>query len=190
MPSEPFVSESFVPHVVILGSRAVARTLAAFVACMGWPLTVWERDVAEHPWPEGTLTVARVFAESPESLPAHAFAVVARGHEGDPESVEALLRAGAERVFLVASAKRAEGVLAQVAQRLENPALLERVSAPAGIDLGGQETAAIALSLVAEMQWRAAECTGELRPMVELRAARLERSRTGQRNLSCPGQRA
>lgn len=183
------MSEPFVPQVVILGSRAVARTLAAFVATMGWPLTVWERDVDEYAWPAGTTTVARVFSESPEALPAHSFAIIARGHEGDPESLEALLRAGAERVFLVASARRAEGVLAQVAQRLENPALLERVSAPAGIDLGGQETAAIALSLVAEMQWRAAGCTGELRPMVELRAARLERSRTGQRNLSCPGQR-
>lgn len=183
------MSEAFVPHVVILGTRAVARTLAAFVACMGWPLTVWERDVDDHSWPEGTSTVARVFAESPEPLPAHAFAVVARGHEGDPESVEALLRAGAERVFLVASARRAAGVLEQVARRLEAPVLLERVSAPAGIDLGGQETAAIALSLVAEMQWRAAGGLGELRPLTELRAARVERSRTGQRNLACPGQR-
>jgi len=183
------MSEPFVPHVVILGSRAVARTLAAFVAHMGWPLTVWERDVVEYAWPEGTARVPKVFADSPEPLPPHTFAVVARGHEGDPESVEALLRAGAERVFLVASARRAEGVLEQVASRVGDESLLERVSAPAGIDLGGQETAAIALSLVAEMQWRAAGCTGELRPMVELRAARLERSRTGQRNLACPGQK-
>jgi len=190
MSSEPFVSESFVPQVVILGSRAVARALAVFVRSMGWSLTVWERDVADHPWPEGTLTVARVFAESPESLPPHAFAVVARGHEGDPESVEALLRAGAERVFLVASAQRAEGVLEQVASRLQDAALLARVSAPAGLDLGGQETAAIALSILAEMQWRAAGCVGELRPMTELRAARLAHSRSGQRHLACPGQRA
>ncbi len=184
------MTEAFVPNVVILGSRAVARELAFFVARMGWPLMVWERDAGEHAWPEGTRTVDKVFAESPEPLPSQTFAVVARGHEGDPESVEALLRAGAERVFLVASARRAEGVLALVAERLGDPGLLERVSAPAGIDLGGQKTPAIALSLIAEMQWRAAGCTGELRPMVELRAARLERSRTGQRNLSCPGQRA
>ncbi|MEO1752198.1 XdhC family protein [Thiofaba sp. EF100] len=184
------MSEPVVPQVVILGSRAVARTLAAFVAAMGWPLTVWERDVGEHAWPAGTRTVARVFSEAPEPLPAHTFAVIARGHEGDPESVEALLRAGAERVFLVASARRAEGVLEQVARRLEDSALLARVSAPAGLDLGGQETAAIALSLVAEMQWRAAGGLGELRPLTELRAARLERSRTGQRDLACPGQRA
>lgn len=183
------MSEPFIPNVVILGCRAVARELAAFVARMGWPLTVWERDVDDYPWPEGTATVARVFAESPVSLPPRTFAVIARGHEGDPESVEALLRAGAERVFLVASARRAEGVLEHVTGQLGDEALLARVSAPAGIDLGGQETVAIALSLVAEMQWRAAGCTGELRPMVELRAARLERSRTGQRNLSCPGQR-
>lgn len=183
------MGEAFVPNVVILGSRAVARELAVFVSRMGWPLAVWETDVAEHDWPEGTTTVAKVFSETPESLPSQTFAVIARGHEGDPESVEALLRAGAERVFLVASARRAEGVLELVGGRLDDTRLLERVSAPAGIDLGGQETAAIALSLIAEMQWRAAGMTGELRPMVELRAARLERSRTGQRHQSCPGQR-
>ncbi|MEW6765044.1 MAG: XdhC family protein [Pseudomonadota bacterium] len=183
------MSEPFLPNVLILGSRAVARELAHFVSRMGWPLAVWERDAGEHTWPDGAGTVNRVFAEAPEPLPPYTFAVIARGHEGDPESVEALLRAGAERVFLVASAKRAEGVLALVAERLGDPGLLERVSAPAGIDLGGQETAAIALSLVAEMQWRAAGAAGELRPMVELRAARLERSRTGQRDLACPGQR-
>lgn len=181
--------EAFVPNIVILGSRAVARELAVFVSRMGWSLTVWEKDADEHDWPEGTAMVAKVFSESPEPLPPLTFAVIARGHEGDPESVEALLRAGAERVFLVASAKRAEGVLGLVASRLNDASSLERVSAPAGIDLGGQETAAIALSLLAEMQWRAAGMQGELRPMVELRAARLERSRTGQRNQSCPGQR-
>lgn len=181
--------EAFVPNVVILGSRAVARELAVFVSRMGWLLTVWEKDVGEHDWPAGAVTVAKVFAESPEPLPQHTFAVIARGHEGDPESVEALLRAGAEHVFLVASARRAEGVLELVASRLDDASLLECVSAPAGIDLGGQDTAAIALSLIAEMQWRAAGMQGELRPMVELRAARLERSRTGQRSQSCPGQR-
>lgn len=181
--------EPFVPNVLVLGSQAVARELAAFVSRMGWPLSVWERDVAEHVWPPGTTALARVFDENPCPLSPGTFAIVARGHEGDSESVEALLRAGAERVFLVASSRRAEGVLAEVATRLDDISLLERVSAPAGIDLGGQETAAIALSLVAEMQWRAAGCAGELRPMVELRAERLERSRTGQRNLSCPGQR-
>ncbi|MEW6445387.1 MAG: XdhC family protein [Pseudomonadota bacterium] len=183
------MSDPFVPHVIILGSRAVARELAFFVARMGWPLSVWERDVREHAWPPGAILVDRVYAESPEPLPPRGFAVIARGHEGDPESVEALLRMGVERVFLVASAKRAEGVLQTVAGRLDDASLIERVSAPAGIDLGGQETSAIALSLVAEMQWRAAGMTGVLRPMVEVRAARTDQSVTGQRDVFCPGQR-
>ena len=175
--------------LLILGSGEIARCLARLVDAAGWPVTVCEPDVADHEWPAAVRREASVYADAPWPLPAGTHAVIARGHEGDPDSVAALLGHGAERVYLIASARRAANVLDEVAGRGIGEDVLARVSGPAGLDLGGQGSAEIALSILAEMQWRRAGCRGELRPAVELRGRRLDKSREGQRFSSCPGQR-
>lgn len=175
--------------ILILGSGEIARYLARLAALAGFSVQVAEADVADHDWPAGVETRAAVYTDVPWPLPAGTHAVVARGHQGDPESVRCLLEQGAERVYLIASARRADNVIEAVRQNLSDPALLARLSAPAGIDLGGNGSAQIALSILAEMQWRMAGEQGELRPMTERRQARLDKTRSGQRFESCPGQR-
>ncbi len=171
-------------RILVLGSGEIARCLARLAVDAGLAVTVSEADVAEHDWPAAVETTARVFTDAPWRLPEATHAVVARGHVGDPESVAGLLENGAERVYLIASARRAENVLAGI-----EGAGPERVSAPAGIDIGGQASGAIAVSILAEILWRAGGEAGRLRPAVELRAERLSRSRSGQRHDHCPGQR-
>jgi len=143
----------------------------------------------QHNWPSSVRLIARNWPDGPWALPEHCHAVVARGHDRDAESVHALLERGAERVYLIASARRAESIIDTLSQTLTDVALLERLSSPAGLDLGGQSSGAIALSILAEIQWRISGGVGQLRPAYEFRDDRLAHSLTGQRNIGCPGQR-
>lgn len=177
--------------LLVLGSGDIARRLVSMAALLdGLAVTVAEADVADHDWPVGVETVARNWPDAPWALESGTHAVILRGHDRDNESLQTLLERGAEHVYLVASARRADWVLRAAGGLNSHKALLERISAPAGLDIGGQDSGAIALSLLAEIQWRLQGGTGGLiRTMAAARAERLDRSRTGQRDQSCPGKR-
>ncbi|MDD3608512.1 MAG: XdhC family protein [Halothiobacillaceae bacterium] len=177
-------------EILILGAGEIARALAVLARACDLPVMVTDPQAHAHAWPQGVVLRDAVYAETPWPLGAQTHAVVARGHEGDPESVHSLLLHGVGRVYLIASARRAQNVLDSVAPRLPETAWLEKVSAPAGIDLGGASSADIALSILAEIQWRRQGAAGSLRPAVEKRAERLGISLSGQRFEFCPGQRA
>jgi xanthine dehydrogenase accessory factor len=83
-------------------------------------------------------------------LPADTAAVVVASHGRDEEDVlAAALTAGVPYVALVASRARAAGVLGAVAAR--GVADVERVHAPAGLDIGARTPTEIALSIYAEL---------------------------------------
>jgi xanthine dehydrogenase accessory factor len=87
-------------------------------------------------------------------LPADTAAVVVASHGRDEEDVlAAALTAGVPYVALVASRARAAGVLGAVAAR--GVADVERVHAPAGLDIGARTPTEIALSIYAQLvaQW-------------------------------------
>jgi xanthine dehydrogenase accessory factor len=83
-------------------------------------------------------------------LPADTAAVVVASHGHDEEEVlAAALTAGVPYVALVASRARAAGVLGAVAAR--GVADVERVHAPAGLDIGARTPVEIALSIFAQV---------------------------------------
>jgi xanthine dehydrogenase accessory factor len=118
------------PLLTIVGESPAARTLAALACTVGWRV----RD--DHV--EG----------------ADAVVVATMGH-GDEELLTAALGSGAGYVGLVASAKRAASVLAELRARgLDEEAVL-RVRAPAGLDLGPSSQEEIAVAILAELvAWR------------------------------------
>jgi xanthine dehydrogenase accessory factor len=172
----------------ILGKGDIARYLVRIAQAADYAVTVCEPGLAAHDWPNGVQLVDKIYSDAPWSLPVHSHAVIARGHEGDAQSVVSLLQQGAEHVYLIASARRAQAVIQQAQTLAVSPLDLERLSAPAGLDLGGSESADIALSIVAEIQWR--RQAGSLLPLRELRQARAAKAATTIHDADCPGRRA
>lgn len=142
------------PALLVLGTGEIARSLTQLAITATYPVTVCDPKVHEFEFPASAALVDKVFAEQPWQLAPHTHAIIARGHEGDPESVASLLNHDAHHVYLVASRRRAPGVIDAALPLLSDEHLLSRLSAPAGIDLGGNASFEIALSVLAEIQWR------------------------------------
>jgi len=117
------------PLLAVVGDAPAARTLRELAAVLGWRTTA---DV------EGAEAV-----------------VVASMGRGDEESLAAALASGAGYVGLVASAKRASSVTAELRQRGVDEESLARIRSPAGLDLGPSAQEEIAVAILAELvAWR------------------------------------
>lgn len=174
--------------LLVLGSGEIARLLVTLAHHADYTITVCDDNVGHYSWPEDITLNATNFSEQPWPLTQHTHAIIARGHQGDAENLLSLLQHDAGHVYLIASAARSQGIIDQVSPLLPDPSLLKRLSAPAGLSLGGQSSYEIALSILAEIQWRSHD-RQPIQPLTELRASRLDNSSTGQRFQSCPGKR-
>jgi xanthine dehydrogenase accessory factor len=85
---------------------------------------------------------------------ADAVVIASMGHD-DQEALEAALASGAGYVGLVASAKRAAAVTAELRDRGVDEESLARIRSPAGLDLGPSTQDEIAVAILAELvAWR------------------------------------
>jgi xanthine dehydrogenase accessory factor len=124
---EPQVPE---PAVSILGESPAAGTLADLATRIGWRVT---RDIGPA---------------------AEAVVVATMGH-GDEDLLGAALETPAGYIGLVASARRAAAVLAELRERGLDEETLARVRSPAGLDLGPSTQEEIAVAILAELvAWR------------------------------------
>jgi xanthine dehydrogenase accessory factor len=118
------------PLLAIVGESPAARTLGDLARAIGW----------------------RVQTEDVEGADA---AVVATMGHGDEDLLSAALGSGAGYIGLVASAKRAASVLAELRARGLDEESVLRVRAPAGLDLGPSSQEEIAVAILAELvAWR------------------------------------
>lgn len=141
--------------ILILGSGEIARYLASIADALGHAITICANDVGEHRWPRRITQRLHNFQDRPWSLTSNTHAVIAQGHKGDAKSLAALLNHRAEHVYLIASKKRAHEVVQSARPLIKNSDSLDkRLSSPAGLNLGGQSSSEIALSVLAEIQWR------------------------------------
>jgi xanthine dehydrogenase accessory factor len=128
-----------VPHLVIVGSSPMTRTLAELARALDWRTDLVSTaeftadSVSDHGADERSMVV-----------------VATQGH-GDEEMIE---RAAAMRpayLGLVASRKRGEALLGYLAERGVPRDQLERVHAPAGLDLGKTSHEEMAVAILAEL---------------------------------------
>jgi xanthine dehydrogenase accessory factor len=114
------------PLLAVVGESPAASTLATLAATIGWRV---ERTIGDA---------------------ADAVVVATMGH-GDEEALAAALAAGVGYVGLVASARRAETVLAALRADGTDEEALARVRSPAGLDLGPSTQQEIAVAVLAEL---------------------------------------
>ena len=113
----------------VVGEAPAARTLRELAGALGW---------------RTTSTIEG----------ADAVVIASMGHE-DEDALEAALASSAGYVGLVASAKRASGVTAELRDRGVDEESLARIRSPAGLDLGPSTQEEIAVAILAELvAWR------------------------------------
>ncbi len=123
-----------VPHLVIVGSSPMAHTLAELARTLGWSTDLLStQDFAVRHADERSMVV-----------------VATQGH-GDEDMIERAVAMRPAYLGLVASRKRAEAVLGYLAERGVPQDQLDRVHAPAGLDLGRTSHEEMAVAILAEL---------------------------------------
>lgn len=131
------------PHLVAVGGSPAVRTLVSLAETLDWRVDLVGEDLT---WPD--------------IAPSSAVVVATQGHYDEP-AIETALSTDAGYIGLVASPKRAETILGYLRDRGVAEDQLDRVVAPAGIDLGHIAHSEIGVSIVADLVKRRA--AGELR---------------------------
>src|ERR1700742_281304 len=160
-----------VPHLVIVGSSPMANTLAQLARALDW-----STDLVSPP----DFTAA---GASQPRADERSMVIVATHEHGDEDMVERAFAMRPAYLGLLASRRRGEAVLGYLAERGVPKDQLDRVHAPAGLDLGKTTHEEMAVAILAELvQLRAsgalgavpaprAESAGERRPELALAEA-------------------
>jgi xanthine dehydrogenase accessory factor len=128
-----------VPHLVIVGSSPMANTLAQLARALDW-----STDLVSPP----DFTAAG--ASQPRADERSMVIVATQGH-GDEDMVERAVAMRPAYLGLVASRRRGEAVLGYLAERGVPKDQLDRVHAPAGLDLGKTTHEEMAVAILAEL---------------------------------------
>jgi xanthine dehydrogenase accessory factor len=151
------------PHVVVVGRSPAVKMLTDLAVALDWRVTVVDEDghPEDHPGTGEVITTLTM----PEGSDARTAVVVAtQGHYDEP-ALEAALGTDAGYIGLVASAKRAETVIGYLADRGVPKVQLDRITAPAGIDLGHIQPREIGVAILAQLV--ALRASGEMIAGVE-----------------------
>jgi xanthine dehydrogenase accessory factor len=144
-----------VPHLVIVGGSPMAHSLAAMARALGWCTDLCSPQdftAAGHGAGNGAgNSTGKQWADG------RSMVIVATQGHGDEDMVERAVAMRPAYLGLVASRRRGEAVLGYLAERGVPRDQLDRVHAPAGLDLGKTTHEEMAVAILAELvQLRAA----------------------------------
>ena len=139
------------PVLWILGHGRVSECLCELGDMQGLDVIVIDRGVDQETYP----AVQRLITDDPnytQLKPRKSdFVVIATQHKGDHGSLMRALQSEARYIALIASTKRSRLVLDYLRKEGLSEEILQRVRAPAGIDLGAKTPEEIALSVMSEI---------------------------------------
>ncbi len=143
------------PHLVVIGRSPAVDSLARMASALGWRTVVVDDrgSATDHP---GVDTVVTSLDLAAAGVGDRSFVVVATQGHYDEDALEHALESSAAYVGLVASDRRAEGVLTFLRDRGVTEDQLARVHAPAGLDLGHIAPQEIAVAVLADLVQRRA----------------------------------
>jgi len=159
------------PHLVVIGRSPAVAALASMGSALGWRTVVVDDGGSPGDYPAAGRVVTSLDLKAAGVGDRTWIVVATQGHY-DEEALEQALATPAPYVGLVASRKRAEAVLGYLRDRGVPQEALDRVHAPAGLDLGRVAHDEIAVAVLAELVRERA--TGALAGGVETAPARHE----------------
>ena len=137
------------PHLIICGASPVAVALADLARRMGFFIIV-SAPQADH----GAFGEVDRFVDGfhlPEDGSQRDYIVIATQGRGDSAALKTLIHAPSKYFAFVGSRKKAKALKEDLVNAGVELALLDKIKAPAGKDLGAITPDEIALSIVAEM---------------------------------------
>jgi xanthine dehydrogenase accessory factor len=152
------------PRLLVFGNSPVARAICDLGRVMRYD--VMAVDLGERPPMGPDITTVCSLEAVPRQDQAQTYAVVSSHGAFDEESLEAALALELPYTGFVTSKRRRDQVFATLAARGVLAKHLERVRAPAGLDIGAREPEEIALSVMAEIvaMRRRGACTAQTMP--------------------------
>lgn len=139
------------PRLLVIGHGRIAETVTALAAILGFSVTVDDPLATRESFPAAD----RLLADDPDLSLAHldseTYVVIATQHKGDHIWLQKAIQADVAYIALISSRHRAALVLDYLAADGIPREKLDRVSAPAGLDLGAKTPEEIALSIVSQM---------------------------------------
>lgn len=145
---EPVVPK---PELLIAGHGQIAKTLATLGHLMNFSVTVNDPAADRESFPEVDRIVSRDFNLTETPITSSTFVVIATLHKNDHLWLQRALQSEAGYIALIASPHRTRLVLDYLQMEGIAKERLERVWAPAGLDLGATNPEEIALSVMSQI---------------------------------------
>jgi xanthine dehydrogenase accessory factor len=139
------------PELVIAGHGRIAETLASLGHLMNFAVIVHDSSAAKENFPEAQRIINKDFALAEISFGPNTYVVIATLHKNDHLWLQRALEGQAAYVALIASAHRSRLVLDYLLAEGVSVEKIERVWAPAGLDLGAAGPEEIALSIMSQI---------------------------------------
>jgi xanthine dehydrogenase accessory factor len=139
------------PELVIAGHGRIAETLASLGQLMNFCITVHDPLADRANFPAADRIINKDFDVSEIAFSPNTFVVIATLHKNDHLWLQRALAGDAGYVALIASAHRARLVLDYLLAEGMPAEKVERVWAPAGLDLGAASPEEIALSIISQI---------------------------------------
>ena len=137
------------PRLLVFGNSPVSRALCDLGRVMRYVVTAV--DLGDRPQMGADIDTVRSLDALPPLDPAHTFAVVSSHGVFDEESLEKAVKLSLPYTGFVTSKKRREQVFGALAAKGIAAELLQRIQAPAGLDLGARQPEEIALAIMAQI---------------------------------------
>ena len=139
------------PTLWIMGHGRIAECLCLLGDLLGFNVVVNDSTVAREQYPAATRLITDDVHYDQLTPQPRDFVVIATQHKGDHESMRRTLASHARYIALIASRKRSKLVMEYLREEGFPQTELDRVRAPAGLDLGAKTPEEIALSVMSEM---------------------------------------
>jgi xanthine dehydrogenase accessory factor len=140
-----------VARLVLFGSSPAVRVLARLGHAMGYRVDVVDADADKAAFPDAERVLQSI---APDALPRGAHVLVATMGESDLDAIEAALAQSPAYLGVIASAKRFARLRDALLARGVARGALDRIAAPAGLDIGARTPEEVALSIMAQIVGR------------------------------------
>ena len=139
------------PELLIVGHGRIVEMLATLAHLMGFSVTINDPAADRASFPNAVRVVTEDFDLSESAIGSRTFLVIATMHKNDHLWLQKALEGSAAYVALIASRHRSKLVLDYLLATGMPKEKVEKVWAPAGLDLGAATPEEIALSIMAEI---------------------------------------
>lgn len=139
------------PELVIAGHGRIAETLARLGHMMNFAVTVHDPSAAKENFPDAQRIINKDFNVAEIAFGQNTYVVIATLHKNDHLWLQRALDGEAAYVALIASAHRSRLVLDYLLAEGVAKEKVDRVWAPAGLDVGAAGPEEIALSIMSQI---------------------------------------